>query len=164
MKKIIFPQLQQRGGGKGQRGGEKRAEEERKGQGRRKGGRGGEKGGRGGEKEGFSYSYFHTSRPGTNALVPKIFIPSYPRYSYPRTPDINILAPSHPRTLAPSHPRINTLAPSHQYPRTLASIPSYPGYLHPCTLTLILSLASRICISPHPDTTLVHRICIPSYP
>ena len=41
-------------------------------------------------------------------LVPQIFIPSYPGYLYPRTPDIYTLVPQ-------------------------IFIPSYPGYLYPFT-------------------------------
>ena len=44
------------------------------------------------------YSYPHT--PDIDILVPLIFIPSHPGYSYPRTPDIHTLATPDIHTLA----------------------------------------------------------------
>ena len=78
--------------------------------------------------------------------MPRIFIPSYPGYLYPRTPDIYtliplIFVPSYPGYAYPRTPDIYTLIP-----RIFVS--SYPGYLY--------SRTPDIC-------TLVPRIFKPSY-
>ena len=67
----------------------------------------------------FTPSYPGYSPPRTPdiyTLVPRIFIPSYPGYSYPRTPDIHplvprIFIPSYPGYSPPRTPDIHPLVP-----------------------------------------------------
>ena len=80
-------------------------------------------------------------------FVPRIFIPSYPGYSSPRTPDILTLVP---RIFISSYPVYSSLRTPYIHPFVpRIPIPSYPGY------------SSLRTPDIHP---FVPRIPIPSYP
>ena len=78
-------------------------------------------------------------------ILSRIFIPSYPGYSYPRTPDIHTLVP---RIFMPSYPLVPWIF-----------MPSYP--LVPRIFMPSYPLLPRIFM---PSLPLVPRIFMPSYP